>query len=310
MTMTEKQPSSDILPDESDYTNLIEKHEVIDLKQRLTHFIDRQQQVYVRPICLVSSGGTAVDLELNAVRCLDNFSTGLRGAISVEEFLRRGYAVIHLQREGSTSPYARVLNQQLGLKQSNYSLTTECLGKLFVNTGEVDEDDLLQSVLSEEKESGKANDDKNVPDADLMEIKLHRTIINSSTIRKALKERSDVLREGRLITISFRTVEEYLAKLQICAVALSTLRSLATFYLAAAVSDFYVPFDDKAIHKIQSGSSESGLMLQLKPVPKVLGMLQRSWAPDAFLVSFKLETDVDILTRSQYVRLRSMDVTW
>ena len=37
-----------------------------------------------RPIALVSSGGTAADLEVNSVRCLDNFSTGKRGAISVE----------------------------------------------------------------------------------------------------------------------------------------------------------------------------------------------------------------------------------
>ena len=37
-----------------------------------------------RPIALVSSGGTAADLEVNSVRCLENFSTGKRGAISVE----------------------------------------------------------------------------------------------------------------------------------------------------------------------------------------------------------------------------------
>lgn len=37
-----------------------------------------------RPIALVSSGGTVADMEVNTVRCLDNFSTGKRGAISVE----------------------------------------------------------------------------------------------------------------------------------------------------------------------------------------------------------------------------------
>lgn len=31
-------------------------------------------------------------------------------------------------------------------------------------------------------------------------------------------------------------------------------------------------------------------------VPKMLGTLRRTWAPEAFIVSFKLETDEQILT--------------
>jgi phosphopantothenate---cysteine ligase (ATP) len=286
----------------TDYTTFLSPQCVNDLRQRLKQFIADQQSTFVRPICLVSSGGTAVDLEVNAVRCLDNFSTGLRGAISVEEFLKRGYAVIHLQREGSASPYARILNHHLGLKQSNHSLTTECLGKLFVTTGESDEDDLLQSVLDEEKDPWMTKSDGatklNAPDSDSNDIRLHRAVLNSSTLRKALKERADALNEGRLITIYFRTVEEYLSKLQICAESIAITKSLAMFYLAAAVSDFYIPIEDKSIHKIQSsGSDDDSLTLHLKPVPKVMGSLRRQWAPNAFLVSFKLETDIEILRR-------------
>jgi hypothetical protein len=33
----------------------------------------------------------------------------------------------------------------------------------------------------------------------------------------------------------------------------------------------------------------------LSPVPKVIGLLREKWAPDAFVVSFKLETDENIL---------------
>ncbi len=33
----------------------------------------------------------------------------------------------------------------------------------------------------------------------------------------------------------------------------------------------------------------------IKQVPKMLGTLRNQWAPDAFLVSFKLETDEKIL---------------
>jgi phosphopantothenate---cysteine ligase (ATP) len=288
------QPDQDTI-----FSSTLSQQQIADLRQQLQHFIVDQQRTFVRPICLVSSGGTAVDLEVNAVRCLDNFSTGLRGAISVEEFLKRGYSVIHLQREGSASPFARVLSNHLGLKQSNYGLTTLCLGKLFMNAGEDNEDDMLQTVLDEEKDPWMTNADAtsrvNRSLNDASEIKLHHTILNSSTLSKALEVRSDALSEGRLLTITFRTVEEYLTKLQICAEALSMVLSLAMFFLAAAVSDFYIPINDKAIHKIQSASNEDGLTLHLKPVPKVLGMLRQSWSPDAFVVSFKLETDIDIL---------------
>jgi len=45
-------------------------------------------------------------------------------------------------------------------------------------------------------------------------------------------------------------------------------------------------------HKIQSSS---GLQLDLKQVPKRLGVLTREWAPQAFVVSFKLETDAALV---------------
>lgn len=37
-----------------------------------------------RPVVCISAGGTAVPLEANTVRTIDNFSTGRRGAISAE----------------------------------------------------------------------------------------------------------------------------------------------------------------------------------------------------------------------------------
>ena len=44
---------------------------------------------------------------MNMVRYIDNFSTGTRGAISVEYFLKHNYSVIFLQRTGSVSPFIR-----------------------------------------------------------------------------------------------------------------------------------------------------------------------------------------------------------
>jgi phosphopantothenate-cysteine ligase len=63
------------------------------------------------------------------------------------------------------------------------------------------------------------------------------------------------------------------------------------------VSDFYVPWRDLPTHKIQSDAhaSANGLELKLSPVPKMLGMISREWAPSAYVVGFKLETDANIL---------------
>jgi phosphopantothenate---cysteine ligase (ATP) len=65
------------------------------------------------------------------------------------------------------------------------------------------------------------------------------------------------------------------------------------FLLAAAVSDFYIAWSQLPEHKIQS--SGGALNLTLTNVPKCLGLLRDEWAPDAFHVSFKLETDEHLL---------------
>ncbi|XP_043356038.1 phosphopantothenate--cysteine ligase isoform X2 [Dermochelys coriacea] len=65
------------------------------------------------------------------------------------------------------------------------------------------------------------------------------------------------------------------------------------FYLAAAVSDFYIPASEMSEHKIQS--SEGPLQITMKMVPKMLSPLVKEWAPEAFVISFKLETDPSIL---------------
>ena len=39
-------------------------------------------------IVVVTSGGTTVPLERNCVRFVDNFSSGTRGALSAEQFLK------------------------------------------------------------------------------------------------------------------------------------------------------------------------------------------------------------------------------
>lgn len=96
-----------------------------------------------------------------------------------------------------------------------------------------------------------------------------------------------------LVMISFTTLSDYLWLLQATAQEMHILGPLALLYLAAAVSDFYIPASQMPCHKIQSSGGPLSLSLQL--VPKMLAPLVTTWAPNAFIVSFKLETNEKLL---------------
>ncbi|KAL7526577.1 hypothetical protein ACHAWF_001829 [Thalassiosira exigua] len=315
------------------------------LARRLRSFATRHASRHV-PLALVTSGGTAAPLERNCVRYLDNFSTGTRGAMAVEEFLRRGYAAIHLKRLGSVSPYGRALADALKCPGGG-GPTFESLGALFDGGfgSEIDEGD-----DSEEREpvrdenadpwmySTEREGEGRAPAASTSgserrrgrgEPSLRPQIAHSTAIRSALRNYGRIKREGLLLTVDFRTVDEYLRKLRLCCEALDACGSLGLVYLAAAVSDFYVPDEKKALHKIQSrdygikgesgGESEhdpttmqvrkdNTLTLTLYPVPKVIPSLRKRWCPDAFVVSFKLETDASILRQKAVMAMERNDV--
>uniref|UniRef100_A0A3Q2PUM5 Phosphopantothenate--cysteine ligase n=2 Tax=Fundulus heteroclitus TaxID=8078 RepID=A0A3Q2PUM5_FUNHE len=112
-------------------------------------------------------------------------------------------------------------------------------------------------------------------------------------IAGVLKRYNQVKDGGLLLPIEFNTLSEYLHLLKAAAQALSAIGSKAMFYLAAAVSDFYIPASEMPEHKIQS--SNGPLQLSMKMVPKLLSPLVKDWAPQAFVTSFKLETDSAIL---------------
>ncbi|KAK1902033.1 Phosphopantothenate--cysteine ligase [Dissostichus eleginoides] len=112
-------------------------------------------------------------------------------------------------------------------------------------------------------------------------------------IAKALKRYQEVKEGNLLLPIEFSTLSEYLHLLKAAAQALGAIGPMAMFYLAAAVSDFYIPASEMPEHKIQS--SNGPLQLSLNMVPKILSPLVKDWAPQAFVISFKLETDASIL---------------
>jgi phosphopantothenate---cysteine ligase (ATP) len=98
-----------------------------------------------------------------------------------------------------------------------------------------------------------------------------------------------------LLKLEFINLFEYFSNLKYICESLSVMESRAMVYLAAAVSDFYMPLSEMPEHKIQS--KETDLVLNLRPVPKLLGMIKSSWCPKSFIVSFKLETDSNLLDK-------------
>ena len=222
----------------------------------LQAFVSKHTGAARRVVC-ITSGGTTVPLEKNTVRFLDNFSTGTRGAVSAEEFLKAGYAVIYLHRTTCEQPFARAL-------------------KTFSES-------LLDNL--ELQSPGYFGGGSTTFTAQNFSTEMKLALAQHAASREA----------GTLLKLSFVTITDYLFLLRAAALALAPAGKNAMMYLAAAVSDFYIPASDMETHKIQS--SIGSLDIHLDGVPKMLGALRRDWAPDMFAVSFKLETDEAILLK-------------
>ncbi|XP_033733427.1 phosphopantothenate--cysteine ligase-like [Pecten maximus] len=110
-----------------------------------------------------------------------------------------------------------------------------------------------------------------------------------------LEKHQTAVSDDRLLGVEFQTLSEYLQLLHASCQAVSLLNNKVMLYLAAAVSDFYIPKEQMPEHKIQSG--DGPLQLSLEMVPKMLQPLVKEWVPDAFVVSFKLETDQELLVK-------------
>lgn len=204
-----------------------------------------------------------VPLERNTVRFIDNFSTGTRAAACTEWFIAQGYRVIHLSRSGSTAPFTRHL--------------TACIGKL-------DSPDALGSLIA--GGAGASSDnvcvDATTVDRDALERLSH-----------AIRSLQQAQRDEAILHASFTSLTDYLFLLRAVCRELSFIGNRALLFLAAAVSDFYIPESAMQTHKIQSAAGP--LVLSLQQSPKALSNIFTDCAPRAFAVSFKLETDNKIL---------------
>merc|ERR1712232_1435332 len=97
----------------------------------------------------------------------------------------------------------------------------------------------------------------------------------------------------QLFPVGFTTIFDYLFLLREACQSIENVGANGIVFLAAAVSDFYIPEGEMVSEKIQSRSHD-GLAVQLRNVPKLLGAVKH-WAPQSLVVSFKLETNPNIL---------------
>ncbi|BGP15801.1 hypothetical protein JCM10213_005717 [Rhodosporidiobolus nylandii] len=276
-----------------------------------------------RKIVLVTSGGTTVPLEHNVVRFLDNFSAGTRGASSAEHFLRTGqYAVIFLHRQHSLQPFSR-----------HYSHSTNpFLDLLDVVWDTPPVADAEEDAHGEGEGKGKGplfppipamlspgasptTGTRPLPSVNsTISPATSTSVVDSSSgpsihiHPRSLPPMLSLLRSYKLVksldilhSVPFVTVSEYLWYLRGISRVMSQTkddRGEATgrrgmYYLAAAVSDFYIPYQKVSEHKIQSG--KGSLVIEMDQVPKVLKTMVDEWSNEGFVVSFKLETDPEIL---------------
>ncbi|CAE6518639.1 unnamed protein product [Rhizoctonia solani] len=210
-----------------------------------------------KKIVLLTSGGTTVPLELHVVRFLDNISAGTRGAASAEYFLKSGYAVIFMHRQFSLKPFSR-----------HYSHTTN---------------PFLDFLQFNPPAEGSGEDQPTI------------TITSSERTRLAeiLAAYQESRRTKTLHTLTFVNINDYLYLLRGVSHVLKPVGRKGMYYLAAAVSDFFVPKKRLSEHKIQS--RKGSLIIEMDQVPKILKPLVEEWSSGGFVASFKLETDKNIL---------------
>ncbi|KAJ1500616.1 hypothetical protein HMI56_003719 [Coelomomyces lativittatus] len=130
---------------------------------------------------------------------------------------------------------------------------------------------------------------------DLLQVENHSLIVNptkkqTGPLLEAIEKHA--LYQPYLLRLSYTTVSDYLYLLRECIFSLAPFHERAFLYLAAAVSDFYIPPDLQATEKLHT---DGKLTLDFYPVPKMLELIKSKWAPQVFMVTFKLETDPAIL---------------
>ncbi|KAK4702865.1 phosphopantothenate---cysteine ligase (ATP), partial [Phenoliferia sp. Uapishka_3] len=216
-----------------------------------------------RRVVLVTSGGTTVPLEHNVVRFLDNFSAGTRGSASAEHFLRTGkYAVIFLHRQHSLQPFSRhyshSTNPFLDLLEVVDGAGHDAVAPLVAHPPKLKGGMLFPPVPAVGRAGRELSRSNSVEESHTAEEEAW-TGEGKTTIQippPHLGPMLSLVRSYKLVksmrilhSIAFTTVDEYFFFLRgvsrVMGIAKDAegkaLGRRGMYYLAAAVSDFYIP---------------------------------------------------------------------
>lgn len=133
---------------------------------------------------------------------------GTRGATSAEYFLKAGYAVIFMHRQFSLQPFSR-----------HYSHTLNP----------------FMDLLAVESDAETQTQTSTTPPAIVIVPEARQKLLGVLT---AYRKAHD---EGTLLTLTFVTVNDYLWLLKAVSEEMAILKRQSMYYLAAAVSDFFLP---------------------------------------------------------------------
>jgi len=112
-------------------------------------------------------------------------------------------------------------------------------------------------------------------------------------IKKMITLYNNIKSSNLLLQVPYTTLFDYVFYIREICCKMNVLGKRAIYYSSAAVSDFYLPNDKIVEHKIQS--SEGAPVIELQCVPKMIPIIKKVWNPETYLITFKLETDEDIL---------------
>ncbi|CAJ1027520.1 putative DNA / pantothenate metabolism flavoprotein [Leishmania shawi] len=222
-------------------------------------------------IAYITSGGTTVPLEVNAVRFITNFSSGGRGAYLVETLAERGWACVLLHHRTAVRPFRRALDE----------LST---AQLF---------DAIASTTGAEFTPAPAQKAEVLHAAELY----HRT--------------KDLVHYIAFDTVIEYVFLLEVVSRALCGTAVPQVlqQRPCLFFAAAAVSDYYVPLPKMSREKISGGDELTLHLLSVPKVLLLVQQewLHRA-APGAtqpFIVTFKLETSEEAMKRKAISNLHA-----
>ncbi|KAH8859120.1 hypothetical protein KSF78_0006803 [Schistosoma japonicum] len=219
----------------------------------------------INKIVCITSGGTIVPLETNMVRYIDNFSTGLRGALSAEYFLRSNYAVLYFYRNGSFLPFIHRLTN----RQQHYH----------------------QKMCKQQHEKKKGGEEEEEEKKDLSQ---YLFTLNFVTVEDYLIGLRWIARQMQSIYRNHRNIQKPIHFCFYLSAAVSDYylnsehRPKHKIQTKSICSDVNIDNNtinsdnDKSIQRIED------LHLTLQPVPKVIKLLTTLWAPSSYVISFKV----------------------